>query len=112
MYKLTKEILDNHKQWEIIHSGFTTIEHPRFNHATNCDVNNRTVVKFVLVKMHGDYWTIYHSMDWNLEYSDYFDWYGHLLASNRMIHELGARMNEKEAFNTVWCEDVKDLYYI
>lgn len=93
----------------IFQVGETTIEHPWFNDAKeNLEKDGRSVkVKYVVVRGGIHDWKIYHSLDANLEPSDYLDGTRHLDAPWQAIASHGASMHkESDIRRIVPCSDL------
>jgi hypothetical protein len=94
---LTPEELDAMEPDTIFQVGETLIEHPWFNDAKgNLGPDGRSVrVKYVVLRGGiGDY-KIYHSLDANLERSDYLDGTSHLERSWQDVCKHGASMHRE-----------------
>ena len=97
MKKLTLKMLKEMEPDTIFAKGYTTIEHPWFNDATNLEPDGRSVkVKYVAVRGGIWDWKIYHSLDANLEKHDYLDGTDHLNASYDQIYRFGAGLHNRE----------------
>jgi len=96
----------------IFASGRGKIEHPWFNDAKNIDENNETEVNWVAVRGIIHDWNIYHSLDANLEPTEYFDGDTHLSATNERISDYGAKLYSKSKIREfVKCDDEAfDMY--
>lgn len=113
MKKLTLKALKEMKPDTIFASGIGLIEHPWFNGAKpvseggTLEPDGRsTKVKWVAIRGGIHDWAIYHSMDANIVYADYFDDPEHLEASNELISRAGAKLhNEKYIKELVPCTD-------
>jgi len=99
---------------EIFASGQTEIEHPWFNDATRSLIpgTRNTLVNWIAIRGGIHDWAIYHSLDANLEKSDYLDGTDHLRVSDAMIARHGAKMRrEKDIKRCVPCtEKAFDMY--
>jgi len=110
---LTIEKLKAMKPDTIFASGIGLIIHPWFNHATPVEKGGTlekdgksTKVKWVAIRGHIHDWAIYHSMDANLTYADYFNSPDHLAASKERIARGGAKLYERETIKKfVPCDD-------
>lgn len=116
----TKEELEKIGDWTIFENWIALIEHPRFRDAKKIsewwsleEDWIHTKVKWVAVKWIVD-WTIYHSLDANLEYSDYLDWLNHLNASNEQIARCGAKLYNRDLIRKLvdWDDEFYKLYRI
>ncbi len=88
--------------------GEGLIEHPWFNQArNNLEPDGRSIkVKWVAVRGCIHDWAIYHSLDANLEKSDFLDGTAHLLESWERIYKYGAKLRkEDEIKKFVPCDD-------
>lgn len=97
----------------IFANGEGLIIHPWYNNAKNNLVDGRYVkIKWVAVRGEIHDWVIYHSLDANLESSNYLDGFKHLEASNEQIARLGSKLFDKFKIREfVPCdEEVMDMY--
>lgn len=117
--KLTKEMLEKAKPNSIVFSGIGLIEHPWFNNATqkekggNLEKDSVSVtVKFVIYRGGIVDWCIYHSLDANLEKSDFLNGNNHLLYDFETIKNVGAKLySEKQIKGLVSCDiELLSLY--
>lgn len=105
---LTLKDLKKMKPHTIFASGETTIEHPWFNDAKiSLEPDGKsTKVHWVAIRGYIHDWAIYHSLDANLEPADYLDGTTHLLASNQMIADHGAKMHNRDKIKElISCDD-------
>jgi len=110
---LTLQQLKEMKPHTIFASGIGSIEHPWFNDAKkisqggNLEEDGKTTkVKWVAIRGFYHDWAIYHSLDANLEHSDYLDGFSHLLATDEQIANSGAKLREEEDIKRfVSCDD-------
>lgn len=101
MKQLTVDILKEMKPHTMFAKGFCFIEHPWFNDAKpvsqggTLEPDGRsTKVKWVAVRGIIHDWAIYHSMDANFVYHDFFDNPIHLQTSYEKIADLGAKLRQ------------------
>ena len=97
-YKLTEKIIKEAYPNSIIYSGFATIEHPWFNHATKSLLSDgrSTLVKFVITRGGIEDWCIYHSLDANLCEDDYLDGLDHLRMFFMSVYNSGAKIHDRQ----------------
>lgn len=95
---LTLQDLKNMEPNTIFAKGEGYIEHPWFNDAKiNLEEDGRSVkVKWVAYRGGIHDWKIYHSLDANLERSDYLDGTNHLEVSWERILQAGAGLHNRE----------------
>ena len=96
--KLTLKKLKAMKPDTIFVKGVGLIEHPWFNQAKKfLEKDGKSVkVKWVAIRGGIHDWAIYHSMDANICFTDYFDCKCHLSASNELIARSGAKLHNME----------------
>lgn len=101
--ELTLQQLKDMKPDTIFASGVGLIEHPWFNNATKVseggaleEDGRSTKVKWVAIRGGYHDWAIYHSMDANICFEDYFNCDCHLSASNEKIARAGAKLHNRE----------------
>src|SRR3990167_7895897 len=99
---LTLEKLKTMKPDTIFASGTGLIEHPWFNNAKpvteggTLEKDGRsTKVKWVAIRGYIKDWAIYHSMDANITFADYFDNPEHLKATDEQIAKSGAKLRKQ-----------------
>ena len=110
---LTLQQLKNMEPDTVFASGEGLIEHPWFNNATpisedgNLEPDGRsTKVHWVAIRGRYHDWAIYHSLDANLDHSDYLNGQSHLAVPDTLIASHGAKLhNETKIKEFVPCDD-------
>jgi hypothetical protein len=97
-HPLTVEDLEAMEPDTIFQVGETLIEHPWFNDAKdNLEPDGRSVrVKYVVLRGGIADFKVYHSLDANLESSDYLDGTNHLNATYDSVCRYGASMHRND----------------
>ena len=99
----------------IFASGTGLIVHPWFNSGCPNLVDEQgkpnehghyVLVKWVAIRGYIHDWAIYHSLDANLEPSDYLGGFQHLMASDQQVADYGAKLHDRETIKRfVPCDD-------
>lgn len=107
--ELTEDMVRNAEPHSIIHEGECYIEHPWFNQAKsvseggNLEKDGRSVkVKYVIFRGGIADWCIYHSLDANLEKSDYLQGTDHLERSSYVdVKRFGGKLHREDVIRSV-----------